>query len=46
MYKRQSNVAFKNRVTNVDLHDLSSNMRVFGMLTALEAVRNLSLIHI
>ena len=39
-FNRQSNVAFKNRVTNVDLHDLSSNMRVFGMLTALEAVRN------
>ena len=39
-FNHQSNVAFKNRVTNVDLHDLSSNMRVFGMLTALEAVRN------
>ena len=39
-FNRQSNVTFKNRVTNVDLHDLSSNMRVFGMLTALEAVRN------
>ena len=39
-FNRQSNVEFKNRVTNVDLHDLSSNMRVFGMLTALEAVRN------
>ena len=39
-FNRQSNVAFKSRVTNVDLHDLSSNMRVFGMLTALEAVRN------
>ena len=39
-FNRPSNVSFKNRVTNVDLHDLSSNMRVFGMLTALEAVRN------
>ena len=39
-FNRQSNVTFRNRVTNVDLHDLSSNMRVFGMLTALEAVRN------
>ena len=39
-FNRQSNATFKNRVTNVDLHDLSSNMRVFGMLTALEAVRN------
>lgn len=39
-FNRQSNVAFDNRITNIDLHDLSSNMRVFGMLTALEAVRN------
>ena len=39
-FNRQSNVTFKSRITNVDLHDLSSNMRVFGMLTALEAVRN------
>ena len=39
-FNRQSNVAFGKRVTNVDLHDLSTNMRVFGMLTALEAVRN------
>ena len=39
-FNRQSNVAFEKRVTNVDLHDLSTNMRVFGMLTALEAVRN------
>ena len=36
----QSNVTFANRITNVDLHDLSTNMRVFGMLTALETVRN------
>ena len=39
-FNRQSNVTFDNRTTNIDLHDLSSNMRVFGMLTALEAVRN------
>ena len=36
----QSNVAFDERIVNVDLHELSSSMRVFGMLTALEAVRN------
>lgn len=35
----QSNVAFDERIVNVDLHELSSSMRVFGMLTALEAVR-------
>ena len=39
-FNRQSNVGFDNRITNIDLHDLSTNMRVFGMLTALEAVRN------
>lgn len=39
-FNRQSNVGFANRITNIDLHDLSTNMRVFGMLTALEAVRN------
>lgn len=39
-FNRQSNVSFNNRITNIDLHDLSSSMRVFGMLTALEAVRN------
>ena len=36
----QSNVAFDERIVNIDLHELSSSMRVFGMLTALEAVRN------
>ena len=36
----QSNVTFDERIVNVDLHKLSSSMRVFGMLTALEAVRN------
>ena len=39
-FNNQSNVAFKNRITNIDFKDLNSNMRVFGMLTALEAVRN------
>lgn len=39
-FNRQSNAGFENRITNIDLHDLSTNMRVFGMLTALEAVRN------
>ena len=39
-FNRPSNVTFENRITNIDLHDLSQNMRVFGMLTALEAVRN------
>lgn len=39
-FNRPSNVTFENRITNIDLHDLSTNMRVFGMLTALEAVRN------
>ncbi|WP_417179869.1 VirB4-like conjugal transfer ATPase, CD1110 family, partial [Adlercreutzia sp.] len=39
-FNHQSNVGFTNRITNVDFKDLSQNMRVFGMLTALEAVRN------
>lgn len=39
-FNRQSNIGFANRITNIDLHDLSINMRVFGMLTALETVRN------
>ena len=39
-FNHQSNVGFENRITNVDFKDLSQNMRVFGMLTALEAVRN------
>lgn len=39
-FNRRSNVGFANRITNIDLHDLSTNMRVFGMLTSLEAVRN------
>ena len=37
-FNHQSNVGFENRITNVDFKDLSQNMRVFGMLTALEAV--------
>ena len=32
--------ASTNRITNIDLHGPLQNMRVFGMLTALEAVRN------
>ena len=39
-FNNQSNVGFNNRITNIDLHDLSTNMRAFGMLTALEMVRN------
>jgi hypothetical protein len=39
-FNNQSNVSFDNRITNIDFRDLNSNMRVFGMLTALEAVRN------
>ena len=39
-FNHQSNVGFEGRITNVDFRDLSQNMRVFGMLTALEAVRN------
>ena len=39
-FNNPSNVTFDNRITNVDFKDLNSNMRVFGMLTALEAVRN------
>lgn len=39
-FNNPSNVAFDNRITNIDFKDLNTNMRVFGMLTALEAVRN------
>ena len=39
-FNNQSNVTFNNRITNIDFKDLNANMRVFGMLTALEAVRN------
>lgn len=39
-FNNQSNVRFDNRITNINFKDLNSNMRVFGMLTALEAVRN------
>ncbi|MDD4380944.1 MAG: conjugal transfer protein TraC [Atopobiaceae bacterium] len=39
-FNHESNVGFEDRVTNVDFRDLSQNMRVFGMLTALESVRN------
>ena len=40
-FNHESTVGFDARVTNIDLKDLSSNMRTFAMLTALEAVRNL-----
>lgn len=39
-FNHPSNVSFDNRIVNIDLHDLNTHMRVFGMLTALEAVRN------
>lgn len=39
-FNGQSNVGFENRITNIDMHELGQNMKVFGMLTALEMVRN------
>ena len=39
-FNHQSNMDFDVNLTNIDLHELSENMRVFGMLTALEMVRN------
>lgn len=39
-FNGQSNVALDNRITNIDMHGLGKNMRVFGMITALEMVRN------
>ena len=39
-FNGQSNVGLNNRITNIDMHDLGQNMKVFGMLTALEMVRN------
>ena len=39
-FNHPSNVFLNTRITNIDFKDLNSNMRVFGMLTALEAVRN------
>ena len=39
-FNNQSNVAIDSRITNINFKDLNTNMRVFGMLTALEAVRN------
>ena len=39
-FNHESTVGFEERITNIDFKDLSSNMRVFGMLTALESVRN------
>ena len=39
-FNRRSNVALDAPMVNIDLHDLNSDMKVFGMLTALEQVRN------
>lgn len=39
-FNHTSNVSFDGRLTNIDLHGLSEHMRTFGMLTALECVRN------
>ena len=39
-FNHESNVRFENRITGIDFRDLNTHMRVFGMLTALEAVRN------
>ncbi|MGO5413724.1 VirB4-like conjugal transfer ATPase, CD1110 family [Slackia isoflavoniconvertens] len=39
-FNHRSNVAIEAPMVNIDLHDLNSDMRVFGMLTALEQVRN------
>ncbi len=39
-FSHESNVGFDARITSVDLRDLSQSMRTFGMLTALESVRN------
>ena len=39
-FNNVSNIGFESRITDVDLKDLNTHMRVFGMLTALEAVRN------
>lgn len=39
-FNRMSNVHLDAPMVNIDLHDLNSDMKVFGMLTALEQVRN------
>ena len=39
-FNNQSNVTFNNRITNIEFRDLSSNMRAFGIIAVLEAVRN------
>lgn len=39
-YNYESNVTFEKRITNFDFKDLSENMRTFGIIVALEAVRN------
>ena len=39
-FNHESDVDLSNRIVDVDLRDLTSNLRTFGMLTALESVRN------
>jgi hypothetical protein len=39
-FNHESDVDFSSRIIDVDLRDLGSNMRTFGMLSALETVRN------
>ena len=39
-FNHQSNVAFDRRITCVGLKDLPDNMRAFGIIAVLEAVRN------
>lgn len=39
-FNHQSTINFDSRLVNIDLKDLSGNMRIFGMLAVLEAVRN------
>ena len=41
IFNHQSNVAFDRRITCVGLKDLPDNMRAFGIIAVLEAVRNL-----
>ena len=40
IFNHQSNVAFDRRITCVGLKDLPDNMRAFGIIAVLEAVRN------
>ena len=39
-FSHESDVDLSNRIVDIDLRDLTSNLRTFGMLTALESVRN------